>query len=483
MVKVIGKREPIYIERKELRAFSTLKPMRLYSPEQPPMDLPPIKGIREFGGPYDFLTDDLRLKRAFDRIEVWGFYPKEYKEIKDALEILLSEYLEKSYYGEGEGDEDFYGFKEEFKVDFITHDVLEYERGKLKDSINAYNLYPELEKAMENKSRVVVVVGGPTHKSVKVNREYYLEAKRVFLNELDISCQFASYYAMAEGRGILYKVLRRERGAKEKGLGDAIWNFALDMYGKVGGIAWAVLQRISDSKVIDLTIGFRFARIMERRGYCVGCVTIIDRFGRLVGAIPHPPFRGEIRTEGMRIPKNVMETLTSMAIERVKSDKRLSGLLDVDRKINIVVHRTNGFFDEEIEGIEAAIASTIDEYNLGLVALTVRPPLWSYNTKVSGVMEGRGYQINKNTALLYTIRGVDRFVYPIGVTIYKRGPFSSIEEVCSHILALAALHWQTVIPNVKMPASVEFAGKIARFYARGIRPREGSWLWQTLWFI
>jgi len=476
----MGRIRLTHIECNNLRAFSVPEPTRLYSPEQPiDTNLPPIMGIRSYGGPYDFLTDDIFLKRDFERIEVWGFYPKGYKEIGSALHTLLVNYLGEAYYGEKD-DEDFYGFKDEFRVDFIVHDILEYEKGKLSDYIDS--LCSELEKVQLGKSRVIAVVGGPAHRSVRENREYYLEAKRVFTNELNVPCQFASYYTHAEGRGILYKIARKARGARERGLGNAIWNFALDMYGKVGGIAWVVLQRTLSGKMVDLTIGLRFAR--AEKGYYIGCATIIDRFGRLVGVISQPSFKGEMTAEGMRVPKDIMQHIISTVIDYVKSDERIRGLLfNKNRTINIVVHRLFGFFDEEIEGIETALNSSVDNYNLGLVALITRPPIWAHNTKTSGIIRGRGYQISKNAALLYTISSVDDFTWPIGITVYRVGPFSSIEDVCSHVRALVALHWQTVIPHVRLPASVEFAEKIAHLYVKGIKPREGSWLWRTLWFI
>ena len=479
-------RKEIWVDPNKLRILKVIHPVRRYSLLQPADEtLDPIQGIRKYEGPYDVHPDDARVARDFDKVKMWAFFPKDYPKIGLLLDELLT-YLTDGYVAQQHKEDiDFLGLKDEFKIAEVAiatpvknrTRAIPYVVGKMKECLEEYGIIQEMEKARRLGYKPIAIIGGPSHRITTMYREYYLEAKRIFTNDVDVACQYASYYTLKEGYGILYQIEQR------RPIGYALWNLALDIYGKLGGLAWTVLQIVSAEadKVIDLTFGIRFSK-PDKQGYCAGYVTIIDRFGRLVGVVTAPQLRAKgKRLKGMWIPRENMAEVVARAIDYVKSDPRMKDILK-QRAVNIVFHKPFGFVKDEILGIHDAIEE-IEYSHVGLVAIVERPGLWGYELPFEGMLEGRCVALNDEMALIQTMTSMERYVHPIACVVYEWGPFKSLSEVCNHILALTKLHWQTVIPHVRLPASLEFAHKVARMYGYEIQPKEGSELWRTLWFI
>jgi len=479
------RRKDLWIDPSKLRVLKTFRPIRRYSPLQPEgRELDPIEGIRKYEGPYDIHPDDVRIARDFDKVKIWAFFPEDHPKIGLLLDELLT-YLTEGYAAQPfKKDVDFLGLEDEFKLTEVaavtpeeSMKAIPYTVGKMKECLESYGVIQEMENAHRLGYKPIAIIGGPSHKISTMYREYYLEAKRIFTNDIDIACQYASYYTLKEGYGILYQIEQR------KPIGYALWNLALDIYGKLGGLAWTVLQQISAEadKVIDLTLGIRFSK-PDKQGYCAGYVTIIDRFGRLVGVITAPQLKAKgKKLKGMWIPEEDMAEIVARAIDYVKSDPRVRDILK-QRAVNIVFHKLFGFVKEEVSGIHCAVEE-IEHSHVGLIAIIERPDIWGYELPFEGMLEGRCIALNNEMALIQTVTSMECYAHPIACVVYEWGPFRSLGEVCNHILALTRLHWQTVIPHVRLPASLEFAHKVARMYGYGIQPKEGSELWRTLWFI
>jgi hypothetical protein len=399
-------------------------------------------------------------------------------------------------------DTNFEGLEEEFKLRSVyvpkPTEFIEYKVGKLRNEIGKY--IEEIRSTFQRKNKPIVIVGGSTHKTVIQKREQYIEVKRVFTS-LGIPSQYISYYEYEAGggAGLLYQVLRDSQ-KHDVALGNAIWNLCLDIYGKVGGIAWIVKQELSFSsnKIVDLSIGLRFSKSIESNSYRVGHATILDRFGRLIGTVTSRPFE----VKGMKIPKENMERFIYEILERAFSDPRIKKIYESGQKdwLNVSIHRLNFFDKEEVLGIEKAISRFRDkrglkQMNYALVPIIKKPTFVSFDktTKFKNVVRGTAFKINESSAILYTagsLTSTDKkpIVYPIIVScqnLRTNGSlFENVEEVCNHILSLSFLHWQTVVPaSIRLPATLEFAQNVANLAKYDIQPPINSWLDRTLWFI
>jgi hypothetical protein len=488
------------IRKEKLKKLLTSETPLIFSDKQPDREfITPINGIRKYG-PYDTNTSDKYLLRKFKGVEFFIFYPKNegiiFRTLSDLISMLRDGYFERR----GFRDITFEGFESEFKLKeaFIpeTNEFIGYTPGNLQKELESRK--DDFTLVFERGNRPIVIVGGTSHRSISKNREQYLESKLQFTN-LDLPCQYASYYEYETGgAGILYGVR-----SKDHPLGYSIWNFALDIYGKVGGLPWIIRQGLSEanSRVIDLSIGIRFVRSKEQKGFIIGYITILDRFGRLIGVVSSPPFKAQIEKEvaGMVVPREIMEKIMTEVLRKAASDVRVREIFSEKETINIAIHRLSIFHSQEVQGISLAIDKWYESEKVkikyALIPITGSPLTLAFDKLAIcwNALRGTAVRLNDKVAMLYTAGTTsltDRgpLSYPITVIAQNLGeekcPFTSLEEVCNHVYSLTNLHWQTVIPgSVRLPATLEFAQNIARLSSFGIIPKESSWLWQTLWFV
>jgi hypothetical protein len=489
----------IKIRKDKIKQISISQSPLIFSDSQPSQDAiyNPIQGIKKYG-PYDINTFDRYLLRKFGGIEFFVFYPRNEEKILRNLRNLISLLRDGYFENRGTNDITFEGFKKEFRLKdvFIPEDneFIAYTSGNLHKALETRKDY--FKQVFERGNRPIIIVGGTSHRSTSENREQYLEAKLQFTN-LDIPCQYVSYYEYETGgAGILYNIER-----KNHPFGYSLWNFALNIYGKVGGLAWIIRQELSKASnlVIDLSIGIRFVQSKTRKGYTIGYVTILDRFGRLIGVISSPAFRSQIKEEvpGMVIPSQIMKNIITAAIKKAVDDARVKAIFEKKDTVNIAIHRLATFHPQEIQGIASAVNKQSGSLKIkyALISIVGNSPILAFDTstKYWNPSRGSAIMLNDNVAILYTrgsLVGEHKrpLSYPIVVIAQNLGeercPFTSLEEVCNHVYILTNLHWQTVIPgSVKLPATLEFAQNIAWLSSRGIAPKESSLLWETLWFI
>lgn len=489
----------ITIRKERLEQIPTLETPLIFSDRQPIQEfIDPIEGIKKYG-PYDTNTSDKYLSRKFRGVEFFVFYPKNegmiYRTLNNLISMLRDGYFERRRLH----DISFEGFKSEFKLKeaFIpeANEFIGYTPGNLQKELESRK--NDFTLVFERGNRPIIIVGGTSHKSIIKNREQYLESKLQFTN-LDLPCQYASYYEYeTSGAGILYSVER-----KDYPFGYLLWNFALNIYGKVGGLAWIIRQGLLKAgQVIDLSIGLRFVQSRSQKGFIVGYTTILDRFGRLIGVISSPPFKAQIEKEvaGMVVPKEVIENIMMEVLKKVVSDVRVKEILTEKETINIAIHRLSVFHSQEIQGIASAIDKWYESKKVkieyALIPIIDKPLTLVFNKLAMywNALRGTAIRLDDKVAILYTagttsLTDKGALSYPITVIAQNLGekkcPFTSLEEVCNHVYSLTNLHWQTVIPgSVRLPATLEFAQNIARLASFGIVPKEDSWLWQTLWFV
>jgi hypothetical protein len=331
----------------------------------------------------------------------------------------------------------------------------------------------------------LAIVGGLSHRSTRQYREQYEEVKKEF-TKIDVPSQYASFYE-AGGAGILHQV-----SDQQIAFGYSLWNFALGMYGKLGGMAWVIPQRLApnDDRVIDLSIGLRFVRAdtgtRDSRFY-VGHATIIDKFGRWVETVSSKPFEIDQSLRSMVVPREQMSSLVGSAIDQAVQAKKTKQLLESKSEVSISIFRLDDFNDEEVMGIRDALQKRLGskETKLGLLSVVSEPTVMLQQVP----KRGTAIRLNPKTCIIYTSgkRG-GLPIYPIVVTAENldspESPFQSLDEVANHIMSTSSLHWQTIITgSSKLPAPLSFAQSIASLSSIGAEPSPNSWLRDTLWFI
>ncbi len=485
--------EATIIDPKAISAFTTPKPALRFS-DTAPTDLSAIRGLSKIG-PYDANTTDSFLRRSFDRCEVLCAYPKGETEIHRDLTRLIT-YVGGGYSKPGDArDARFEPFAETFLLSNAVFpaadDFLEYD---MRDLDPFEKAVMEQRAAIQQRgNRPIVVVASQSHRSIGATRDVYVPLKRL-LNRADIPNQFASYYEVAgNALGVLSYVRANDA------VGWSVWNLALGMYTKLGGIPWTVQQSGRAEEHIDISIGLRFARLREgEEGFCLGVATVLDRFGRLIGTVPlenlgfHRALDHGLR--GMTLTAESTELLVTGALDKVLLDPHTQPIMQVRRPISIVIHKLGPglFHDEEIQGIRDAMAAKLrgKKALVAFVPVAEKETFAAFGASSQGraIPQGQAVRLNDNTALLYTVPSDKPFKAPITVKLQNMGEddcaFQTVEQACIHTHTLCGLHWQMVSSGrMKLPADLRFAQNVAQAFADDIQPSAGSWLWKTHWYL
>lgn len=484
----------ISIDRSTIKKIRVDQPKYLYKDGQTSFPWP-TKGISEIG-PYDYNTGNSLLKRPFEAMKIIPFVPRGVKNVRENLSKLL-EYLVSGYFEQRKGaygraaDAYFQGLKKEFRLTDVSVDnFIEYSPGNLAEEVNKKDF--DIEELRRQKIIPIAVVGGTSHRSYINDRGIYLEVKREFIKR-DIPSQFASWYEPQDTKlGILPAV------QTATSFGFAVWNFAVSLYGKCGGIPWTVLQSkdTSGNSLIDLTIGIRFSynHQVGGNGYYIGQATIFDHYGKCIASFTSQPFSipyYQLKSEGMVVPTEIMKKIILDTIQLVKIHPLVGSLYSKKDSLNLAIHRQSVFHNDEIKGLESAISEQRDYSSIKYALVAISPePYVMIMPEAAGNQVGECVILSKKTALAYTARPIagQPISYPLLIMAQNlednKNPFSDISSVCQHVIDLTGLHWQTVNSNtVQMPATLHFASEIGKNYSQGISPSQNSWLRSTNWFL
>ncbi len=485
--------ETLTIDPESIRLFKVSRPARRFS-DTVTNPLGPIQGLRQIG-PYDVNTSDPHLRRPFESFEVLCSYPAGDSAIRDDLSELVV-YLDKGYSQlRGERDIEFAPLAETFhfgnavfpqKTDFVPYDVknlLDFEA----------SIRRHVADIQARKNRPLVLVAVRSHKTIAATKNIYLPLKQT-LTRLDVPSQFLSDYETTDTNlGVLYQL------RSSNSFGWAVWNVALAIYLKVGGIPWAVTQGGNVAEHIDVSVGLRFARLDGAEpGFCLGVATVLDRFGRIVGAVPlenmefHKAF--DTPMPGMSLSTESAERLVTQALDKVLLDPRTQEVMQTRKPLTVAFHKLGpgAFHTEELSGIRQAMADKLRgrEFKLAFVPIVATETLAMFGPPSQGrsVPDGYGAKLSEDTALLYTMASDRKFTAPVTVKLQNHGDddcaFSSVEAACAHVQTLCGLHWQTVASGrLRLPADLQFAAHIARGFADGTQPASTSWLWKTQWYL
>jgi len=129
----------------------------------------------------------------------------------------------------------------------------------------------------------------------------------------------------------------------------------------------------------------------------------------------------------------------------------------------VVIHKTSLFSKEEIEGFDKAINDLRKDY----VAISKDTDLRFLRTGKYPILRGTIIQLTPNQCLLYTTGYISRIrTYPghriprpLLITHYGD---SEIKVVCSEILGLTKLDWNTTAFSIQIPITVGFAKSVGK---------------------
>ncbi len=483
--------ESVIIDPQAVKTFDVPKALLRFT-DAAPMSLSPLGGLRDIG-PYDTKTSDDYLRRRFDRCEVMCAYPKGRTAILRDLDKLTS-YLRNGYDGTSDKDPDFPPFDKTFRLDSAVfsagNEFVQYDLDALKPFRET--ILDWRQEVLHRGNRPLVLVAVESHKSIAPERDIYAPLKRL-INREDIPSQFLSDYVTDQDHlGVLYYV------RMNRAVGYAVWNIALDMYIKLGGVPWTVDQGRQPGDSIDITIGLRFAPYRDSQGFCLGVATVLDRFGRLIGTVPLENLEihraHDTPIPGMCLNVEAAQRLVTKAFDKVLEDKRTQPIMRTGKALSLVRHKLGPgtFHREEVEGVERARASKLKRHDVHIayVPVVAGETLAAFgpSTERGAMPEGRGLKLSDNTALLYTVASDRKLTSPITVKVQNLAEpgcaFQGVEQACGHIQTLCGLHWQMVSSGkMKLPADLHFAHRIAQGFAKDIQPNPDSWLWQTQWYL
>ncbi len=484
--------EDVVVDPSRISLFQVPTPARRFS-DTVTKPMKPLWGLQELG-PYDVNTTDRHMRRTFDSCEVLAAYPEGDESTLEDTSKLVS-YLDEGYHPKGQYDASLDPFADVFRLDnvvlddpdeFITYDIAD---------LGGFNKEVTLRtKEVHDRGNLpIVLVAVHSHRTVSAGRDIYIPIKRL-LNRNDIPSQFLSEYPTDHPTlGVLSQI------RQGKGVGWAVWNVALAMYTKLGGIPWAVTQSGKPEEHIDLTIGLRFARLPEGElGFCLGIATILDRFGRLIGTVPLENAEyhqaSDTPIAGMTLSADSAKKLVTGALDSVLLDPRTQAIMQARRPLSIVFHKLGPgqFHTDEMDGISAAIEAKLPGRKawVAFVPIVSAETLAAFGPPSQGrsIREGQGIKLDRRTALLYTVASERQFHAPITVKLQNIDDsdcaFQTVDQACSHVQTLCGLHWQTVVSGrLKLPADLDFALSIARGFANDVQPRPRSWLWKTQWYL
>lgn len=453
--------------------------------------------------------DENSRNRPFDKIKPYVIMPGD---LAQATLYEFLDYLENGYTKRQHttsGDDSFEGMKDIFKVDFTPpdeDDIVFLDEGSLQEYEQAARTLLRRWAVSENKdkNRIVIVVI-PEKFTIDDSHDPYIPLKRLFIEE-----------------GLPSQMLEighlRDLGNVSLGYGYLLWNFALDLYVKLGGKPWTLAQQINN---VHCLIGMGFGSTPENSLY-VGIANVFDENGQWLSFASEDKELTEEERESLRnLEHQVIGTssyklhqdLTSRIINDSLEVYSLSSNANVATKV--VLHKNGKVYAPEalgflqalsskmldgarkLSGARFALVSIIKDHNLRLYGpLYSELPLPMRNTVSRGAVQ----ILDENTAVIATT-GKNHMYYPgIGTpkpilleryvpseevlksTGFDIGQIYSIEEICEQVLALTQLHWGS-IGNIRLPVTSEYAQRIANFVARSRVTADMLLKLKRLWWI
>lgn len=241
--------------------------------------------------------------------------------------------------------------------------------------------------------------------------------------------------------------------------GYTLANFSLGLYVSAGGKPWRLERHLNDTAYIGITFG-----IQENAGnseILVGVAEIFDEFGDSLG-VSAVGERYDAR-KGYHVDADSSRQLISSLLEKYK--EAIGSYPE-----RVIVHKSSFFNDDEKE-IEAVFAEKGCEYSLIHLARTDMRLVSDGSNKVN---RGSYFKIDDSAAVIYTdgvmYNGRTLSKWPPSPWLVKVDAGSDlIENVCSEIMGLTKLNWNSMVNHEKTPATLSHAAKVTDLLRAGLQ--------------
>ena len=302
----------------------------------------------------------------------------------------------------------------------------------------------------------VVVVPLPSNMRLPDSVDYYIPLKQEFAL-LGIPTQMADYSTiknLAENRYVLF-------------------NFALNIYGKAGGVGWGLADKMENYAYLGVDVG---------GGYTVVSILVNLNSPVISWKIEYNP--------GVEISVFAERPLLSALLE---AEKSTGGKLD-----GFIVYQDGRAHWSEVEAVrnvyEEARARNILTSDSFYAFLEVRKRI---TPRFIRLAKGRFYNpekgvyflIEENYMLLsttgYPERGIPLYyglVRPILVSLIDTSSWdTTVLEHGRLVYWLSQLHWGSAFYTPRLPITTLYAHRICSFLSRGLSPPEEYY--SRLWFL
>lgn len=449
----------------------------------------PQRGLGQYG-PLDQGSDS----RPFVEIKPYVITPGE-PELSGAINQLIT-YLNQGYEKRmrtDTGDTAFPGISDTFKVDFVppnSQDQVILDEGTLTEYKGAAKrILQHWATEDKNPKRIaIVVVPDKYDKDVSAKDDPYIPIKKLFVEE-GLPSQ------MLEVSSLL------KINESSFGFGYLLWNFALNLYSKLGGKPWGLAQQIND---VHCLVGLGFGISPENSLY-LGIANIFDQNGQWLSFASEDRGLSEEDKASIRNNEFQVAGTSSYKLHRELTHSVLNDSLATYRisspaglATRVALHKNGRIYEPEALGFLQSLSSNIldgssklSEARFAMVSIIKNHELRLYGPPYdqlswpmrNTVTKGSVQLLNKNSALVATT-GKNRFYYPgIGTpkpllieryvpsqNVFHKSGFSqeqmyTIQEICEQILALTQLHWGST-RTIRLPVTSEYAQRVASFVAR-----------------
>jgi hypothetical protein len=244
-----------------------------------------------------------------------------------------------------------------------------------------------------------------------------------------------------------------QRRTEKQGPAAFAWNFSTGLYYKAHGRPW---------RLAKLTIGTCYVGVSFYRNLLDPNLNLETSMAQI---FTHSGEGFVLRGSDVAIDKATRQPyLTKKQALELLSDS----IEKYTKKVGnppkrVVVHKTSLFSDEEKAGFDEAIGELQKDY----VAISKNADLRFLRTGKYPVLRGTVVSLTANQCLLFTtgyiprIRTYPGFRVPNPLLITHHGD-SEIELICSEILGLTKLDWNTTVFSRQVPITLGFADSVGK---------------------
>jgi hypothetical protein len=234
------------------------------------------------------------------------------------------------------------------------------------------------------------------------------------------------------------------------------WNFHTALYYKAGGAPWRLIRDEAD--LTCCFVGVSFYKTLDGSMIFTSSAQVFNERGKgfVVRGAPAKIAKDDrdIHMTGDGAYKLIIDSLAAYRDEHKTMPAR------------VVIHKTSGFDNEEIEGF----IKGIEEKNIELYDLVNVSKSYTrlYRVGLYPPLRGTAIEVDEDRAILYSRGGVDFFqtypgmYIPRPIDIVAEDSDRSIADIAKEVLALTKMNWNNTEFDNSMPITVQAARRVGR---------------------